>query len=388
MAVSLPAETTPAASGPFADDEVSIAAVRAVALRASLAEPVRTSFGEMRDRPVVLVEVRDAKGYVGIGEVWCNFPPVGAEHRARLAVETVGPALMRLSPLGVNGVFFRLMQALHVLALQSGEWGPLRQVCAGFDIACHDLAARRANLPLYRYLGGDRTHVDVYASGIGPTRVADTIHRAKDAGYTRFKIKVGFGEVTDLDSLNAARDILRDGEPLMIDANQGWTFPQSIAFAKRFAAFDLAWLEEPLTADTPLHEWSALRRDIPLPLAAGENMNAIAEFDEAIDSRAFRFIQPDAAKWGGISGCLDVAKRTIAAGLTYCPHYLGGGVGLLASAHLLAAAGGDGWLESDTNPNPWRERLWRNPSIRVGAVALPEAPGLGIDVDLDALGAA
>ena len=382
----MPADAAPPATHRFAADEVSIAGVRAVALRAPLAEPVRTSFGEMRDRPVVLVEVRGANGHVGIGEVWCNFPPVGAEHRARLANETVGPALQRLSPLPVTGVFFRLMEALHVLALQSGEWGPLRQVCAGIDIACHDLAARRAGLPLYKYLGSDQTQVDVYASGIGPAHVAATILRAKDLGYTKFKIKVGFGDETDRASLEAARSALFDGESLMIDANQGWNRQQSIDSGRRFADYDLTWLEEPLPADAPAQDWHDVAQMIGIPLAAGENMNTLSEFNAAIGARAFRFLQPDAAKWGGISGCMSVAQRVIAAGQTYCPHYLGGGVGLLASAHLLAAAGGDGWLEWDTNLNPWREKLWRNPSITNGVVGLPQAPGLGIDLDIASLG--
>uniref|UniRef100_UPI00325AC593 enolase C-terminal domain-like protein n=1 Tax=Klebsiella pneumoniae TaxID=573 RepID=UPI00325AC593 len=71
---------------------------------------------------------------------------------------------------------------------------------------------------------------------------------------------------------------------------------------------------------------------------------------------------------------------------SYCPHYLGGGIGLMASAHLLAAASGPGMLEIDTNPNPWRDRLVGD-ALRVadGVIALPEAPGLGIDVDWERL---
>jgi L-alanine-DL-glutamate epimerase-like enolase superfamily enzyme len=97
-------------------------------------------------------------------------------------------------------------------------------------------------------------------------------------------------------------------------------------------------------------------------------------------------VQPDLAKWGGISACLPLAGRIRAAGRRYCPHYLGGGIGLLASAHLLAATGGDGLLEIDANPNPLRERLC-GPLAEVadGRAALTAAPGLGVDPDLAAL---
>ena len=374
-------------------DVIAITAFKAVALRAPIETPVRTSFGTMTDRPAVFIEVCDREGHRGLGEVWCNFPSVGAEHRARLALATVGPMLERLSPLPVRMIFARLMQALHILALQSGEWGPLRQVAAGFDMACHDLGARRAGLPLHAYLrqeyglaGPSMTQVRAYASGIGPEQPAQVATTEQARGHRAFKLKVGFGEAVDRRSLDAIRTAIGDKATLMVDANQGWQADEAIRLGRAFTPYDLAWLEEPLAADRPEAEWQAVAEAISIPLAAGENMNATGEFEAAIASRTLRFIQPDAAKWGGLSGCLDVARKAAAAGLTYCPHYLGGGIGLVASAHLLAAAGGDGLLEIDTNPNPWRDRLIAGlMPLADGSVHLSDAPGLGLTQDLDAL---
>ena len=103
-------------------------------------------------------------------------------------------------------------------------------------------------------------------------------------------------------------------------------------------------------------------------------------------SGALAVVQPDLAKWGGISRGLPLARRIRAAGLRYCPHFLGGGIGLLASAHLLAAAGGDGLLEIDANDNPLRTLLM-GPLERVagGACRLGDEPGLGVVPDLRAL---
>jgi L-alanine-DL-glutamate epimerase-like enolase superfamily enzyme len=94
-------------------------------------------------------------------------------------------------------------------------------------------------------------------------------------------------------------------------------------------------------------------------------------------------VQPDLGKWGGFSRCLGVADRVSDAGLTFCPHWLGGGVGLLASAHLLAAAGGNGLLEIDSNPNPLRDEL-AGPLRKLdsGMCTLTDAPGLGEIPDL------
>src|SRR3546814_4317399 len=93
-------------------------------------------------------------------------------------------------------------------------------------------------------------------------------------------------------------------------------------------------LEEPLRADRPWAEWRALREATAIPLAAGENLMGDAAFDAALVEGGLSVVQPDLAKWGGISACLPLAGRIRAAGRRYCPHYLGGGIGLLESAHL------------------------------------------------------
>src|SRR6266851_5043008 len=118
---------------------IRIARIETRVVRTPIAVPIRTSFGVMGDRPAVFVKVTDADGAEGFGEVWCNFPSVGAEHRARLADHVIGPLLIESGELELRGVFAHLMQRLHVLAIQSGEWGPFRQVSAGIDAACHDL---------------------------------------------------------------------------------------------------------------------------------------------------------------------------------------------------------------------------------------------------------
>ena len=88
------------------------------------------------------------------------------------------------------------------------------------------------------------------------------------------------------------------------------------------------------------------------------------------------------AKWGGLSGCLPVARQIIEAGLSYCPHYLGGGIGLIASAHLLSASHGRDMLEVDINHNPLRSLLTDEMlSQKPGSFCLPDLPGLGVDVE-------
>jgi D-galactarolactone cycloisomerase len=98
-------------------------------------------------------------------------------------------------------------------------------------------------------------------------------------------------------------------------------------------------------------------------------------------------IQPDVTKWGGITGNWHVARGAVAAGKRYCPHYFGGGISLLASLHLLAAAGGDGLLEFDCHPNMGREAVVGDLlPVSAGRVPTPRGIGLGAEPDLAQLG--
>ncbi len=364
---------------------VPIAKLEAFVYRAPIETPVQTSFGTMRDRPAVFVRVTGEDGLEGWGEIWCNFPTVGAEHRARLADSVFAPLLVGKSFASPESAFLDLTAKTEALAIQAAEPGPLAQCVAGIDTALWDLHARRLKQPLWKLLGGKSPVVPVYASGLNPTAPEKLAAQKLAEGYRGFKLKVGFGLERDLANLKALRAVI--GElPLMVDANQAWDLATAIEMAAAFEPFNLGWLEEPLRADRPWGEWQDLASKAKLGLGAGENLAAFATFESAISSHALAVVQPDIAKWGGFTGCLTVAKRILGHGLRYCPHYLGGGIGLLASAHLLAAVGGGGMLEVDANPNPLRT-LTCGPVAKVsqGEIVLGDEPGLGFSLSPELL---
>lgn len=362
---------------------IEVRRLTAYVYRAPIATPVVTSFGVMRDRPAVLVRVEDGDGCVGWGEVWANFPSCGAEHRARLVASVIGPHLVGQSFADPAHAFVTLERRLRTLALQAGEWGPFAQALAGVDIALWDLAARRGGMNLAALIGGTADSVPVYASGVNLDGAARTIAACRAQGHRAFKIKVGFGRDRDLGAIREVADDLQPGEQLMFDANQAWDLDTAIAMARSLEAVNPRWLEEPIAANRPLAEWRSLAGATTVPLAGGENLRGLQAFETAIESKVLGVVQPDVCKWGGISGCAPVARQTLQAGLRYCPHFLGAGIGLLASAHLLAAVGGDGLLEVDNNPNPLREALAAPfPQFRDARFPLPQAPGLGVEPDL------
>ncbi len=372
-------QTTPEVS------RLRLARAEALVFRVPIAQAVTTSFGVMRSRPAVVVRLEDADGVVGWGEIWCNFPAVGAEHRARLFQSLVAPLLVERTWTAPGEAFATLSRRLHVLALQTGEEGPIAQVIAGTDVAFWDLWARRAGLPLWRMLGG-RPEIAVYASGLNPDASEQLAARKRDEGYRAFKLKVGFGRERDLANLKALRVALGEQAVLMVDANQAWELDEARGAAEAMAPFGLRWLEEPMPVDAPADAWTRLAAASAMPLAGGENIRGTEGFAAAIAAGALGVIQPDIGKWGGFTGCLEVGRKALAAGGIFCPLWLGGGVGQVASMQLKAAVGGDGFVEVDANDNPLRELLGAPfPLVREGRVMLGEAVGLGIKPDLAAL---
>ncbi|MDX3925876.1 MAG: mandelate racemase/muconate lactonizing enzyme family protein [Shinella sp.] len=364
-----------------------IRSVQAHVFRVPLEKPVSTSFGTMRDRPAVLVRLEDDVGLVGWGEIWCNWPGCGAEHRARLLVSDIAPRILG-RPLPDSAELWKeLTAATHVLVLQTGEIGPYAQVIAGFDMAYWDLFSRRRGVQLAAALLPDAAGaVRAYASGIHIRDAEAMVAQSRAAGYRDFKVKVGFDLDRDLALIRALFENLQPGETLYADANQAFAPDAARAFLLATADLGLGWIEEPVRVDAGPAVWGELARLTATPLAGGENLVGLRAFRSAIGAGHHSVIQPDAAKWGGPTGCRAVARAAIAAGRRYCPHFLGAGIGLAASAHILAAAGGDGLLEVDVNPNPLRDAVtpaW--PVVNKGVIGLPDGPGLGVVPDMDRL---
>jgi len=356
--------------------------IEAFAYRVPTAAPIKVSFGTFRDRPMVLVRIVDADGAEGWGEIWCNWPAVGAEHRARLADDFKDRVIGRTYATP-DQAFRQLTSELEVMALQTGESGPIAAVISGIDIALWDLAARREGTPLYRALGGaPRDSVPVYATGINPDQPEKFAAARYAEGHRAFKLKTGFDNARDLRNLRAMREAVGKDAVLTCDANQALSVESAIEFAQAAAPIDLQWFEEAIRVDAPVEKWRALAKASPIPLAGGENFQG-SQFDDAIADDVLRVLQPDVTKWGGITGNFHVAEAAVRAGKRYCPHFFGGGISILSSLHLLAAAGGTGLLEYDCHPNAGRELVLGDLlPVTDGHVPVPTGAGLGARPDV------
>jgi D-galactarolactone cycloisomerase len=361
------------------DLAVSVSGLTVRLFRAEVGQAMVTSFGELRDRPSLIIEIEDRDGTRGWGEAWCNFPAFAAERRAHFIREVVAPLLVGEQLEEPDEAARIIDRALGIQAIQSGEQGLLASVIAAIDQALWDLVARRKELPLWQLLGG-RPQVPVYASGLVPDGIEQRVSILDSAGHRAVKIRVGFGDEVDLAAVATVRDLLGDEALLLVDANQAWSARHAVDMAERLAASKVAWLEEPIRADEPARVWREVADRSPIPLAAGENIRDNNGFSELIDARVVHNIQPDIGKWGGITGGLAVGRRAVSSGLACSPHWQAGAIGLALSLNLLAALGGTGLGEIDVNANPLRD-TFPLPPVREGVIELVEEPGFGFEPD-------
>ncbi len=368
------------------DTRVAIRRIELFPLRAPLPAPRATPFGRQFGPQTLVLRVTDAEGATGWGEAWGTFPSgFGVEHRAAFVEIVLAPLLTAQEFASPEAAFAHLTVATRLLANHTGEAGTVAQTIAGIDIALWDLVARRAGRPIWRVLGGERSAVPAYASGLDPDRVAEHLPALRRQGYAALKVRLWDGEAAHRETLETLLAAIGPDMQLLADANQSWSPEAARRQLASFGDIPLGWIEEPIPADCTDAEWQALRAVARVPISGGENIRGEAGFSHALELGALAVIQPDICKWGGFSGCLPLARRIIAAGRRYCPHFLGGGIGLLCSAHLLAAAGGDGLLEHDVNANPLRSRLVVVPPIEGGMLGLPDLPGWGAAPDREVL---
>ena len=370
---------------PALSQSIDVARVETFCLRADVANLPVSSLGAMRARNGLLVRVEDSDGAFGWGEVWCNFPPHAGQSRERLLRDVIVPEILGTTFAAPGDLYPALHARWHVMATHVGEPGPFTSAIAGLDMAVWDLWARRQDKPLHAALADEPAapnpvnSVKVYASSPKPTEITGLIADLVAAGHTAVKLKVGYDPATDAQLVGTVRDATGPSMTIMIDANQSWDVDTAADCINRLAPYGLTFIEEPISALAPQSAWNDLAARVDVPLAAGENICDMALYDRHLAAGALRFYQPDVAKWGGIGGCAAVSRRIVDSGCTYCPHFMGTGIGLAASLHLLAAAGGGGFVELDANPNPLRTDLCDlDLTVRDGRVTVPAGPGIGV----------
>jgi L-alanine-DL-glutamate epimerase-like enolase superfamily enzyme len=356
---------------------MTIASVRADHYRVPLPVALSDStHGTMPAFELITVRLRDADGAEGLGYTYTVGAGGGAIQQ--LIARDLGPLLEGADETRIEALWQKLWWAVHYV----GRGGLAVHAISAIDTALWDLMARRRGLPLWRLLGGHDPQVPAYAGGIDLFFTLDQLLRQTEdnlgKGFRAIKMKVGRERLSeDTARVAATRELLGPDVPLMVDANMRWSADQAIRAARAFAAHQVFWLEEPtIPDDVPGHV--RILRDGGLPIASGENLHSIYEFNAMIAAGGVSFPEPDLSNCGGISVWLKVARLAEGANLPVTSH----GVHDL-HVHLLAAVPNASYLEVH---GFGLERFIAEPlKLADGKAIAPDRPGHGVELDWQGL---
>jgi L-alanine-DL-glutamate epimerase-like enolase superfamily enzyme len=336
-----------------------------------------STHGEMTHFSLVTVRIRDSDGVEGVGYTY-TVGKIGGPSVLAMLTHDVVALLIGKDPRRIEHLWERMWWALHYV----GRGGIASFAISAVDVALWDLKAKRANEPLWRLLGGHDSRVRAYAGGIDLQlpleRLHDQTQANLDRGFRAIKMKVGRDRLAeDVERVAAMREFLGPDIPLMVDANMRWSVDQAVRAARQFADYDVYWLEEP-TIPEDFDGHRRVQTEGGIPVASGENLHTVFEFQKLIAAGGAAFPEPDVSNIGGITAWLKVARLAEAANLPVTSH----GVHDL-HVHLLAAVPNASFLEAH---GFGLERFLKEPlPIVDGYATAPDRDGHGVDFNWEQL---
>jgi D-galactarolactone cycloisomerase len=328
---------------------------------------------------------------VGWGECLGN-PQINAA-----IVAAMSPLLLGRSALDIEPIWLELYNQFR----DQGQRGATVNAISGIDIALWDLCGKYHQAPVYQLMGGAfRTSVPAYATGgfrqVGLDRISTLRREVQgflDAGFGAIKIKIGFGIALDIESIAAVRELIGPGIRLMIDANHGYDAVAASRVIQLAEPYGIDWFEEPVVPEA-LSSYRRLRELNRIPIAGGETWHTRWGIAEALRQEAVDILQPDVGGVGGLSEARRLLTLCDIYGVRCVPHIWGTDVALAAGLHFHAILppsppafeAETALLEFDQSSNPMRDCLLMEPiRLEVGRVRIPDGPGLGIEINRDAL---
>lgn len=354
-------------------------------LRSELERPFGFSQFWYLQREAMLVRISTDDGREGWGEAY--GPAAATEPIVR---EFLGPLIIGMDPRAVESIW----ELLYARSIDYGQKGVMLAAISALDIACWDLKAQDARLPLYRALGSKAVaFVECYWTGFYfgldeelETRWEREARECLGEGFRALKMKVGLGVERDAELVRAIRGFVGPDVKLSIDANHAYTPVEAVRLASLVEPYKIHWFEEPVSPLDP-SAYLAVKGRTSIPLAGGECEYTRFGFERWFRMGALDFAQPDICACGGITEGMKIATLGSLTGTHVTPHAWGSAIGQAAALHFYAARPRQPFtltseaklIECDRSENPFRTEIVDRPiRLENGKWFLPEQPGLGV----------